>query len=854
MHSQADSSRDRTAHPIQGNAPARGPANRSTLLVFALLAPIVALMACGGGTTTTPSNPTPSISSLSPNSVNAGGAAFTLTVNGSGFITTSVVRWNGTDRTTTFVNGTQLTAAITAGDIAAAGTANVTVFTPSPGGGQSGMPFTVANPIPAISGISPTNSIFGGAAFTLTVNGSGFVSASVVRWNGADRTTTFVNGTQLTAAISASDVASAGTANVAVFTPAPGGGASNAVPFTISNPVPAISGISPDNSPSGASALTLTVNGTNFVSASVVRWNGADRTTTFVNGTQLTAAITAGDIAAAGMASVTVFTPSPGGGASNTVSFAVTNPLPVVNSLSSVKAPAGWPGAAIRINGSGFVAASEAQWNGQPRVTEVLSESSLLAVITADDMSAQGVGQVTVFNAAPGGGTSSSVDFIVYPVAPDAAGVVDRASVSPELRSGNDSSFSPSLSADGRYVAFVSRANNLAPDDTNNMTDIFLRDTCQGAPAGCTPNVTRISVDVQGDDANGNSFEPWVSADARFVAFSSSATNLVANTNGSGSKVYIRDTCLGAPVGCTATTILVTPNADEQSFSPSLSSDGRYIGYLVLVPGPDITVAKVADTCLGGPVGCTPGIVGSDNSNASAARLSGNGRYLAFETAASLVAEDTNTFSDIYLHDTCVGGPIGCTPSTLQVSVADDGSQGNDFSFFPVVSADGRYVAFSSWASNFVAGDTNSHHDVFLRDTCVGAVGCTPSTIRVSVTNAGTETDVGSGGPATEGPSISADGRFIAFGTRATNVVNGDNNNTFDVFVRDTCQGGPVGCVPTTILVSQALDGTIANNRSDGPRISGDGRCVAFQSSATNLAPHDGTTGLHVFLACTGLP
>jgi hypothetical protein len=183
-------------------------------------------------------NPVPTLASIAPTSAAAGGPAFTLTVNGTNFINGSRVRWNGSDRTTTFVSSTQLTAAIPASDIAAAGTAQVTVFNPTPGGGTSAaQTFTITppanNPVPTLASIAPTSAAAGGPAFTLTVNGTNFVNGSRVRWNGSDRTTTFVSATQLTAAIPASDIAAAGTAQVTVFNPTPGGGTSAARAFTI---------------------------------------------------------------------------------------------------------------------------------------------------------------------------------------------------------------------------------------------------------------------------------------------------------------------------------------------------------------------------------------------------------------------------------------------------------------------------------------------------------------------------------------------------------------------------------------------------------------------------------------------
>jgi subtilisin family serine protease len=282
-----------------------------------------------GNLTFTIANPVPGVVSLSPSSVTAGAAAFNVTVSGSGFASASLVRWNGATRPTTFVSGTQLQASVSASDVATAGTAQVSVVTPAPGGGTSGdLAFTVENPAPSALSLSPSSVTAGAAAFTMTVTGSGFVNASVVRWNGVNRPTSFVSGTQLQASIVASDVAAAGTAQVSVVTPAPGGGTSGDSAFTIANPVPGVLSLSPSSLTAGAPAFTLTVTGSGFVSASLVRWNGAARTTTFVNGTQLQASIPASDVAAAGMAQVSVWTPAPGGGSSGNLPLTIANPAP----------------------------------------------------------------------------------------------------------------------------------------------------------------------------------------------------------------------------------------------------------------------------------------------------------------------------------------------------------------------------------------------------------------------------------------------------------------------------------------------------------------------------------------------
>src|SRR3990167_1050131 len=247
------------------------------------------------------SNPVPTTTSISPTSKTAGDAQFTLTVNGANFIASSVVRFNGSDRTTAYVSSTQLTATIPASDLTTAGTYNITVFNPTPGGGESGaQTLTVNNPVPTTTSISPTSKTAGDAQFTLTVNGANFIASSVVRFNGSDRTTAYVSSTQLTAIIPASDLTTAGTYNITVFNPTPGGGESGAQTLTVNNPVPTTTSISPTSKTAGDAQFTLTVNGANFIASSVVRFNGSDRTTAYVSSTQLTAIIPASDLTTAG--------------------------------------------------------------------------------------------------------------------------------------------------------------------------------------------------------------------------------------------------------------------------------------------------------------------------------------------------------------------------------------------------------------------------------------------------------------------------------------------------------------------------------------------------------------------------
>jgi uncharacterized protein (TIGR03437 family) len=379
----------------------------------------------GGGVSNainfTVNNPAPTASLISPNSAIAGGPAFTLNLTGANFVNGSVVRWNGSDRATNFISSTQLTASITAADIATAGTANITVFNPTPGGGFSGaLTFTINNPVPALSQINPNPAIAGSGDFTLNVTGTNFVNGSVVRWNGANRTTNFVSNTQLSAAITAADIATAGTASVTVFNPTPGGGLSNPLTLNINNPVPTISALNPNATLAGSAAFTLNVTGTGFVNGSVVRWNGANRTTNFVSNTQLTAAITAADIAAAGVANVTVFNPTPGGGTSNISTFTINNPVPAITQLDPNSTLIGGAAFTLNVTGTNFISSSVVRWNGSDRATTRVSATQLRAAITAADIANAGTANVTVFNPEPGGGTSNTSPFTVIGV-PDLA-------------------------------------------------------------------------------------------------------------------------------------------------------------------------------------------------------------------------------------------------------------------------------------------------------------------------------------------------------------------------------------------------------------------------------------------------
>ncbi len=230
-----------------------------------------------------------------------------------------------------------------------------------------------------------------------------------MQWNGSARATTFVSATQLTATITAADVAAAGTIPVTVFTPGPGGGTSSPVNFSVTNPSPVIASLSPNSAAVGSASFTLTVNGiSGLVPTSVVQWNGAGRPTTYVNSSQITAQIPASDLATAGTVTVTVFNPAPGGGTSFGYPFAVNNPVPAITSLNPANMLAGSGTFTITVTGTGFVPASQVQWNGQTRSTGYASSTVLQATILASDIATQGTATVGVFNPTPGGGTATA--------------------------------------------------------------------------------------------------------------------------------------------------------------------------------------------------------------------------------------------------------------------------------------------------------------------------------------------------------------------------------------------------------------------------------------------------------------
>jgi Tol biopolymer transport system component len=361
------------------------------------------------------------------------------------------------------------------------------------------------------------------------------------------------------------------------------------------------------------------------------------------------------------------------------------------------------------------------------------------------------------------GDTNGLTDIFVHDLV---ARTTTRVSVDSLGRQANGPSFNPSISSDGRFVAFESNATNLVTGDTNGLPDIFVRDLLTG-------KTTRVSVDSLGRQANGSSYNAAISADGRFVAFESDATNLVMGDTNGKRDVFVYDMTTRATARVSVDSLGRQTNGP--SYSAAISADGRFVAFesdaTNLVTG-DTNGKRdvfVHDATTRATTRVSVDSLGrQSNGPSSSAAISGDGRFVAFESdATNLVAGDTNGKRDIFVYDMT-------TRATTRVSVDSLGRQSNGPSFNAAISADGRFVAFESDATNLVPSDSLLKGDVFVRDLVLG------STARASVDSAGRQA-LG----ASSGAAISGDGRSVAFESDANNLVPGDTNLTRDIFVHD---------------------------------------------------------------------
>jgi Tol biopolymer transport system component len=285
-------------------------------------------------------------------------------------------------------------------------------------------------------------------------------------------------------------------------------------------------------------------------------------------------------------------------------------------------------------------------------------------------------------------------------------GTTRRVSIGSTGIQGDRASHIPFISPDGRYVVFESEATNLVPNDTNSVSDVFVRDRLQGT----TRRVSRTST---GGQAHGPSRSPSISADGRYVVFESDASDLVANDTNGNTDAFVRDRRQG-----TTRRISVTSNEDEahgDSSFPRISASGRFVAF---VSHAEDLVAN--DTSLSGDIfvrdrqqGTTERVSLSSTQGESVTdvtdpSISAGGRFVTFYTASAMVDDDVNNRFDVYLRDRQLN-------TTTRVSVNSAGGEANHDSSDPSISADGRFVAFTSVANDLVANDANGVQDIFIR-------------------------------------------------------------------------------------------------------------------------------------------
>ena len=389
----------------------------------------------------------------------------------------------------------------------------------------------------------------------------------------------------------------------------------------------------------------------------------------------------------------------------------------------------------------------------------------------------------------------------------------------------------PAISPDGRFVAFASDHSNLVSGDTSG-SDVFVHDRQ-------TAQTTRVSLtnggaQGSGGTGGGGAFEPSISADGRYVTFSSLYTNLVTGDTNNRWDIFVRDR-----QAATTTRVSVATGGAQGtggtfgSVQSEISGDGRYVVF-----GSDIPNLVVGDTNgvsdiflhdrdAGQTTRVSLGAGGEQTVGESyGPTISADGRFIAYTSLASnIVAGDTNGKRDVFVFDRT-------TSQTTLVSLTSGNTLSNNESFTPSLSYDGRYVAFGSYGSNLVPGDTNNRIDIFVRDRQLNL------TVRASVGPAGVEAVGGVNG--SQYPAISGDGRFLAFESETTNLVAGDTNNRTDVFLRDLVLGETVRIG----LGPGGVEGAGGQFGSYTPAISSTGRFVSFVSQHSNLVAGD-TNGVY---------
>lgn len=418
--------------------------------------------------------------------------------------------------------------------------------------------------------------------------------------------------------------------------------------------------------------------------------------------------------------------------------------------------------------------------------------------------------------------------FVPVTSATAAVGDTTRISVDSNRLQGNSTSGYPNMSSNGRYVVFDSEASNLVNGDVNGMVDIFLHDI-QGS------TTTLIPVNSNGAYLVGY---PDISTDGRYIVYTSISKNLGANDFW-GIFLYDRQTGTTAPISINSN----GTQANEGSFNPAISANGRYVVFSSRASnlvsgdtngGQDIFLRDTQNSITTRVSVSSSGSQAINNdpffsiTDSRSPSISDDGSFIVFQSnATNLVSQDTNVAYDIFLRDTNNG-------ITSRLSVDSTGAQGNGGAWNPSISSNGRFAVFSSGSTNLVTGDTNGVEDVFLRNIE------NSSTSRVSINSNGLQ-----GNSDSDSPSVSDDGKFITFFSNADNLVNGDINGGYDIFLHNMNN-------KETTLISIASNGTHGNGPSLSWQrpvpMSNDGQYIAYLSYASNLVDGDTNGVSDVFI------
>ena len=415
---------------------------------------------------------------------------------------------------------------------------------------------------------------------------------------------------------------------------------------------------------------------------------------------------------------------------------------------------------------------------------------------------------------------------ILVPSVAAASAKTKRASVSSSGSSADEQSWDVSISADGKHLAYTSSATNLIGSgvDSNNETDIYVHNRK-------TRKTRRVSLTHTGGQIeDGASSHPSISGDGRFVAFQADADDIVEGDNNGDRDIFVRDRKKGRTRRVSVTSAGVEKPGNSRE--PAISATGRFVVFTSnsdsLVEGDsngwlDVFVhdRKNKTTRL---VSVKRGGGASTTGDSFRPSISADGRFIAFgSTASDLVGADDNDAADIFVHDRK-------KKTTRRISRRSNGAEAKGESFLASISANGRYVAFASNATNLVKNDDNGRTDVFVHDRN------TKKTRRVSVKSNGKQAKDESNFPA-----ISPDGRFIAFESTAPNLINGDRNGEADVFVHDRVTRR------TKRVSVKNKGGEAKNGGSFQPSISSGGKFVAFHSYADNLGANDQNSDRDIF-------